>query len=170
MFTFNQHLLLACLLAAQPFAVQAESPGLGVPTSEAVIREAFVFLDGQGLPEGNGDAATGATLFNQHCLRCHGIGGDGGINDTLTGGQGSLATGAPVKTIGSYWPFATTLFDYIRRAMPYNSPGILSPDEVYSITAYLLYVNDIVAADKNLDSTSLPQIQMPNRSGFDSAL
>lgn len=94
---------------------------------------------------------------------CH---GEGGIKDRLVGGQGTLVSNAPVKTIGSFWPYATTLFDYIRRAMPYPSPGSLSADDTYAVTADLLSLNAVIPIDGKLDKVSLPQVRMPNRDGF----
>jgi cytochrome c len=94
------------------------------------------------------------------------VNGQGGIKDRLAGGQGSLATDHPVKTIGSFWPYATTLFDYIRRAMPYQAPDSLSVDDTYAVTAYLLNLNGILPDDAKLDQVSLPKVQMPNRDGF----
>lgn len=125
-----------------------------------------VLPDGTGLPDGRGNVAQGEVLYRQHCLACHGEGGAGGANDRLTGGVGTIGTDRPVKTVGSYWPYATTLFDYIRRAMPYNSPGTLTNDEIYALTAYLLHVNGIVAADAVIDARLLPAVSMPNREGF----
>jgi len=160
---------LALLGIGASIAVGQESPSLGEPADEAAVAAvSFTIMpDGDGLPAGSGNATAGAALFRRHCVACHGEGGAGGINDVLVGGQGSLATGQPVKTIGSYWPYATTLFDYIRRAMPYQSPGILSDDDVYSLTAYLLFVNDVIAEDLEIDAKSLPAVEMPNRRGFD---
>ena len=170
MSTFNNCRRLLCLLTILPLQLQAHSPGpgLGQPIVENGQASA-ILIDGTGLHAGRGDVASGEVLFNQHCMSCHGIEGQGGSNDRLTGGHGSLTTTAPVKTIGSYWPYATTLFDYIGRAMPYNSPGVLSADEVYSITAYLLYLNGILSLDASIDRHSLPKVMMPNRNGFDTA-
>jgi S-disulfanyl-L-cysteine oxidoreductase SoxD len=109
---------------------------------------------------------TGAHVFAAKCAACHGAQGEGLIGDALVGGQGSLASASPKRTVGSYWPYATTLFDYIRRAMPYNAPQSLSADEVYSVSAWLLYRNGIVPADTRLDARSLPAVRMPNRDGF----
>lgn len=125
--------------------------------------------DGRGLPPGKGDYETGKTLYMAKCAACHapdlsGIGEVGG--DKLIGGRGSLASGKPVKTIESYWPYATTVFDYVKRAMPFNAPGSLSDDEVYAITAYVLAEADIIAKDQVVDAGSLPKVQMPNRDGF----
>jgi cytochrome c len=92
--------------------------------------------------------------------------GEGGPADRLVGGIGTLATSKPVKTVGSYWPFATTLFDYIRRTMPYNAPQSLSSDEVYALSAYLLFLNGIIGPEVRIDAKTLPQVKMPNRDGF----
>ena len=122
--------------------------------------------DGRGLPAGRGKASQGEQLFAENCAACHGDKGVGGIKDRLVGGQGTLTSDKPIRTIGSFWPYATTLFDYIHRAMPYQAPGSLSNDETYAIVAYLLSLNGIVPADAELDRNSLPKIRMPNRSGF----
>ena len=100
------------------------------------------------------------------CLVCHGGEGQGQINDRLVGGHGSLAGSAPIKTVGSYWPYATTVFDYIRRAMPYLQPQSLTNDEVYAVTAYILFLNGIVNEDQTMDAEILPGIEMPNRENF----
>ncbi|ASV99305.1 c-type cytochrome [Paraburkholderia aromaticivorans] len=122
--------------------------------------------DGRGLPAGSGDVATGAHVFATKCAACHGAQGQGGLGDALVGGQGTLASAKPKRTVGSYWPYATTLFDYIRRAMPYNAPESLSADEVYAVSAFLLNQNGIVAANTRLDAASLPRVVMPNHGGF----
>ncbi len=122
--------------------------------------------DGQGLPPGQGTVKQGAQLYATKCAGCHGPTGREGPNDVLVGGQGSLRTSKPLKTIGSYWPYATTLYDYLRRAMPFNAPQSLTPDEIYALVAWLLQQNGIVAEDVILDAHTLPLIQMPNRNGF----
>ena len=122
--------------------------------------------DGKGLPEGSGTVARGKQVFEENCAACHGDGGQGGIKDRLVGGQGTLASDMPVKTVGSFWPYATTVFDYIRRAMPYPAPGSLSDDDTYALTAYILSLNGIISADARLDKASLPRVRMPNRDGF----
>ena len=122
--------------------------------------------DGHGLPAGSGSATQGAAIFAAKCQVCHGANGVGGPNDRLTGGIGSLATPKPVKTVASFWPYATTVFDYIRRAMPITAPQSLTNDEAYALTAYLLSVDGIVPKDAVLDAKSLPQVKMPNRDGF----
>jgi cytochrome c len=105
-------------------------------------------------------------VFDQQCAACHGSKGEGGVGDRLVGGQGTLATARPIRTVGSYWPYAPTLFDYIRRAMPQNAPQSLSNDDVYAVSAYILSLNGLVADDATLDATSLAAIKMPNRDGF----
>lgn len=100
------------------------------------------------------------------CVSCHGEKGSGKPADALVGGIGSLASHAPLKTVGSYWPYATTLFDYLRRAMPYDKPMSLSSDEVYALSAYILFLNGIVPEDAAMDAMSLPKVEMPNRYGF----
>ncbi len=161
--------ILAVLLTGlcSPFAV-AEGPGLGTPVSdaEADAVDFVVMPDGRGLPAGAGNAHDGLAVYQQACRICHGDGGQGGPNDRLTGGLGSLESDQPVKTIGSYWPYATTVFDYIRKAMPYHQPGTLSADETYALTAYLLAENGVIERDQVLDAGSLPLVQMPNRNGF----
>jgi cytochrome c len=118
------------------------------------------------LPPGSGTPAQGEAIFNSKCIACHGPQGSGTVNDRLVGGQGTLTSPAPVKTIGSYWPYATTVFDYVRRAMPYPEPHSLADPEVYALTAYLLSLNGIIAKDAVMDAKTLPKVQMPNRSHF----
>ena len=143
-------------------------PGLGVPATPAQIAAVDVSIppDGTGLPPGSGTPAEGETVYNVKCVACHGLKGAGTLADRLVGGQGTLKDATPVKTIGSYWPYATTLFDYVRRAMPYNEPHSLTDPEAYAITAYLLHLNGIIEADATMDATSLPKVQMPNRANF----
>ena len=145
-----------------------ERPDLGVPVDvETLAAIDFTVLpNGDGLPDGSGTAAGGVAIYQQHCLACHGEGGTGSVNDSLVGGHGSLATQRPQKTLGSYWPYATTIFDYVRRAMPLQAPGTLSNDEIYAVTAYLLFLNGIVGEDKEINSRTLPLVEMPNRDGF----
>ncbi len=165
----SMHKFAVILLGAAAGAVAlAESPGLGVPVdAETLARVDYTILpNGDGLPDGSGTAKKGAAVYQQHCIACHGEGGAGSVNDALVGGHGSLATGQPKKTVGSYWPYATTVFDYVRRAMPLQSPGSLSSDEVYSVTAYILFLNDIVLEIDELNAETLPRVEMPNRDGF----
>jgi len=123
--------------------------------------------DGAGLPAGSGSIADGEVLFDERCAVCHGEFGEGaGRYPVLAGGIGTLSSNDPVKTVGSYWPYASTLFDYIRRAMPFGDAQSLTADETYALTAYVLYLNDLLDEDAELDQTSLPAIEMPNRDGF----
>ena len=141
------------VLLAQPVWSQ-ESPGLGeaVSGAEIALFDYTVLPDGAGLPEGSGTANDGAAVYAANCLACHGEGGTDGLNDRLVGGRGSLLSDNPIRTVGSFWPYATTLFDYVRRAMPYQTPGSLSNDEIYAVTAYLLYLNDIIAEDAEMNA------------------
>jgi S-disulfanyl-L-cysteine oxidoreductase SoxD len=122
--------------------------------------------DGSGLPPGSGSVSRGREIFAQQCAACHGEKAEGGIGDRLAGGQGTLATSNPVRTVGSYWPYAPTLFDYIRRAMPQNAPESLSNDDVYEVSAYILNLNGLVPDDATLDAKSLAAVRMPNRNMF----
>ena len=122
--------------------------------------------DGSNLPPGSGSVSHGSEVFDQQCAACHGAKGEGGVGDRLVGGQGTLATPKPVRTVGSYWPYAPTLFDYIRRAMPQNAPQSLSNDDVYAVSAYILSLNGLLPANATLDAKSLAAIKMPNRNMF----
>lgn len=156
-------------LAAASGAFAEETYGLG---REATAEEIAgwnidVRPDGQGLPEGSGTALDGEAIFVERCAACHGEFGEAvGRYPVLMGGEDSLASHDPVKTVGSYWPYATTLWDYIYRAMPFGQAQTLSADETYAITAYLLNLNDVVDEDTVLDAESLAKIEMPNRDGF----
>ena len=125
-----------------------------------------VFADGTGLPAGSGSAEDGAAVYQARCASCHGASGEGVLADRLVGGQGTLDAASPVRTVGSFWPYATTLFDYVRRSMPYEAPKSLTSDEVYGVTAYLLFLNEIIAEEEVMDAASLPRVRMPNRDGF----
>ena len=155
--------LLGCGLVS---AAGANEFGRTPAPYEIKLWDIDVLPNGTGLPEGGGTVAQGKSVYENNCEACHGVKGVGGIKDRLVGGQGTLVTNMPIKTVGSYWPYATTLFDYIRRAMPYTNPGYLSADDTYSVVAYLLYLNGILPEDAKLDRTTLPNVQMPNRDGF----
>jgi cytochrome c len=148
-----------------------EGPRLGVPATPEEIAgwDISIGPDGAGLPPGSGTAAAGKAVYEAKCLSCHGVEGAGQPNDRLVGGQGTLRDAAPIRTVGSYWPYATTVFDYIRRAMPYVAPHSLTNDETYAVTAYLLALNGIIGEDEIMDAGSLPKVVMPNRDNFDSA-
>jgi S-disulfanyl-L-cysteine oxidoreductase SoxD len=160
--------LVAAALALGLLAAPAFAFDLGRPATPEEIKlwDIDVTPDGKGLPVGSGTVAQGKQVFADNCTACHGDNGQGGIKDRLAGGQGTLASSAPVKTVGSFWPYATTLYDYIHRAMPYPTPGSLSTDDTYAVTAYILSLNGIVPPDGKVDKDSLPKIKMPNRDGF----
>ncbi len=160
--------LAGAALAPELESSRQPGPELGrAATPEEVAPYQLVVLpDGTGLPPGRGTAVGGFRVYAAKCLMCHGPGGKDGPLPPLVGGQGSLASAAPLRTVGSYWPYATTLFDYTRRAMPYDLPGSLSADELYAVTAYLLAENGILADDAELNAETLPQVDMPNRNGF----
>jgi len=122
--------------------------------------------DGKGLPKGKGIASQGKKLFALKCAACHGPEGIGASADPLMGEVGSLTSDYPEKTVNSYWPYATTLFDYIRRSMPINAPFSLTPDEIYALSAYILSQDAIIAEDFELNEETLPRVTMPNREGF----
>ncbi len=145
-----------------------KGPGLGKPATPAEVQAADISIgpDGAGLPPGSGTPAQGEAIFNTKCLACHGPQGAGSVNDRLVGGQGTLTSSAPLKTIGSYWPYATTVFDYVRRAMPYPEPHSLTDPDAYALTAYLLSLNGIIAKDAVMDAKTLPRVEMPNRGNF----
>jgi mono/diheme cytochrome c family protein len=150
-------------------AALAESPDLGKAATPAEIASWDVSIgpDGAGLPQGSGTPQQGEQVYLAKCLGCHGDKGAGKPNDQLVGGQGSLQPGqAPVKTVGSFWPYATTVFDYVRRAMPLNQPKSLSDDEVYAVVAYILQLNGVIGENDTIDARTLPAVRMPNRDGF----
>jgi cytochrome c len=149
----------------------------GTPASAEEIAAVAIAvgIDGKGLPPGRGDYAAGRQIYEAACSACHGadLRGVARLPDMpsgpalrLVGGRGTLTTKNPVMTVESYWPYATTLFDYVRRAMPFNAPGSLKPDEVYAVVAYILGEAQIVDKATVLDAQTLPRVQMPNRDGF----
>nr|WP_314543118.1 c-type cytochrome [uncultured Massilia sp.] len=157
----------ACTQTA-PLQAPTQRLGLGrAPTADEVRGwDIDVRADGAGLPAGSGSVAQGRALYAARCQACHGANGEKGTAPRLAGGLGTLATKTPVLTVGSYWPYATTLYDYIHRAMPLDSPQSLTPDEVYAVTAYTLHLNGIVGSGAVLDAASLAAVRMPNRDGF----
>ena len=155
---------LLCVTSAK-----AQSPyGIGrvATTTEIAGWNIDVGGDGSNLPPGSGSVSHGSEVFGQQCAACHGAKGEGGVGDRLVGGQGTLGTPKPVRTVGSYWPYAPTLFDYIRRAMPLTTPGSLTADQTYAVTAYLLNREGLLAANTPLDARSLPAIKMPALAHF----
>ena len=142
-------------------------PHLGQPADDGLVTRwnLSVYPDGRGLPAGQGNASEGRSIYQERCAKCHGSEGEGGSGGTLAG-RGALTDPEPDQTVGNYWPYATTLFDYIRRAMPMDAPATLSDNEIYAVSAYVLYLNRIVSLDERIDASSLPRIRMPNRNGF----
>jgi len=159
----------ALLLALAWFAAAGAAglPQFGQPASAHALasREALIFPDGRGLPPGSGTVAEGRALFERQCASCHGERGRGGPGGELAGGNPDLTAPQPDRTIGTYWPYATTLFDFIRRAMPLGAPRSLADDEVYALVAYLLDLNGIAVGER-LDAAALAAVRMPNREGF----
>jgi cytochrome c len=149
--------------------------GFGTPATaeEIAAWDIDVRPDGKGLPSGSGTPAEGAQLYAVRCAACHGTNGEGGLNDRLVvrspdepfPDAGDADTWAH-RTVGNYWPYATTLFDYIRRSMPFTQPGSLEADEVYALTAHLLYLNNIIPADAEMNAQTLPDVEMPARGKF----
>ena len=165
----RKDLAIAALLVLVAVDARAQSPyGIGRPATPQEIAGWNIDIgrDGSNLPPGSGMVSRGREVFEQQCAGCHGGKGQGGVGDQLAGGQGTLATAKPVRTVGSYWPYAPTLFDYIRRAMPQNAPQSLSNDDAYAVSAYVLSLNGLLAADATVDAKSLAAIKMPNRDGF----
>jgi S-disulfanyl-L-cysteine oxidoreductase SoxD len=173
MATAGSRLLILALCGAgilgERYAV-AQSPTFGVGRApkpdELKAIDIEVTPDGKGLLPGSGTAAIGKVVYTRRCETCHGPTGTEGPQEVIAGGRGSLATPQPQKTVGSYWPYATTLWDYIHRAMPFDHPATMTVDEVYATTAYVLFLNRIVGEQDVLDQTKLPQVKMPNRDGF----
>ena len=159
---------LLFLLLPAALAAQSGTTGLGhEATAEEFGAAGYtVFPDGKGLPEGRGTVSDGKAVYQQFCAACHGSNAEGDEAAALVGGRDSLTSERPRKTVESYWPYATTLWDYIRRSMPYESPGSLSDDEIYAVVAHLLHLGGIVGEDAVLDRETLPRVEMPNRGGF----
>jgi S-disulfanyl-L-cysteine oxidoreductase SoxD len=169
MFTRSTLLAAGLALLAGYGAALAESPNLGKVASPEEIASWDISIgpDGAGLPPGSGTPPQGEQVYLAKCQACHGEKGAGKPNDQLAGGQGSLEPGqAPVKTVGSFWPYATTLFDHVRRAMPLNESKSLRDEEVYAVVAYILLLNGVIGANDTIDAKTLPAVRMPNRDGF----
>jgi mono/diheme cytochrome c family protein len=169
MFTHSKRLIVTAATFIAAGTALAESPNLGrVATPEEIAAwDISIAPDGAGLPPGGGTAEQGEAVYAAKCLACHGENGAGKPNDALAGGRGTLVGDqAPIKTVGSFWPYATTIFDYVRRAMPLNDSKSLTNDETYAIVAYLLQINGIIGRGEQIDASTLPAIRMPNRDGF----
>ena len=154
-------------LALAPSPALAGGPNLGQPLTQADLAawELHVYPDGKGLPPGSGTMAQGAPIYAQKCAHCHGEQGKGAISAALVGAPPIKSIDAP-KTIANFWPYATTVFDYIRRAMPWTEPRSLTNDEVYALTAYILALNKIIGEQEVMNAQTLPKVKMPNRDGF----
>jgi cytochrome c len=161
---------LALPLAAG--AAFAEAPNLGKPIGPADITAWDISIqpEGTGLPPGAGTSADGARIYAEKCAQCHGPDGKGGVTGVfsapLAGGDPITDISAAMKRIANFWPYSTTLFDYIRRAMPWQQPMTLANDEVYSLTAYILVVNKLIGENDTMNAQTLPKVRMPNRDGF----
>jgi cytochrome c len=157
--------VLALALATSP--ALAAGPNLGQPLTHADLAawELHAYPDGKGLPPGSGTMAQGAPIYAQKCAHCHGEQGKGAISAALVGAPPIKSIDAP-KTIANFWPYATTVFDYIRRAMPWTEPRSLTNDEVYALTAYILALNKIIGEHEVMNAQTLPKVKMPNRDGF----
>ena len=169
----SKHSFLAGLaiaaVATASFAATPPPPKLGKPATPDEIARVDISIppDGKGLPAGSGSVAQGAQIFAQKCAVCHGANAEGTPSgDRLVGGVGSLASANPVKTVNSYWPYATTVFDYVRRAMPFTESKTLSPDEIYAVAAYILNLNGVIGDTDVINAQTLPSVKMPNRDGF----
>ena len=158
-------LVLAPVLWAQS---DSNSINLGTPVNETILAEFDLVAppDGSGYPEGSGTASEGREVFAMRCAACHGMNGEGTSGNTVLVGGNMSSQDTPLRTVGSYWPHASTVFDYIRRAMPADAPKSLSNEEVYKVTAYLLYLNGIVEESEELNAGTLQQVVMPNAQGF----
>ena len=154
-------------LALSSSAALAQAPNFGKPINPAEIAawDINILPDGTGLPPGNGTPAEGARVYAAKCAVCHGQEGKGGANARLVGGE-PIKNMESEKTIANFWPYATTLFDYIRRAMPWRQPRSLTNEEVYALTAYILSLNKIVGENDAMNAQTLPKVRMPNREGF----
>ena len=154
--------------AASPVAAQLPTYGVGLPPSVEEVKawDLTIPSDGQGLPPASGTAALGKSIYVERCASCHGEKGQDPKYNVLVGGQGSLKTDKPVLTIGSFWQHAPTLWSYINRAQPTDEPGSLTADQVYAVTAYLLYLNGIIGENDVMNAKTLPLVKMPNRDGF----
>ncbi len=161
--------LMALVSVAGYLPADGHKFNIGTPASAEEIAgwDIDIRPDGKGLPVGSGNALNGEATYETYCASCHGVFGEGeGRWPVLAGGEGSLTDARPIKTVGSYWPYSSTLFDYIRRAMPFTAPLSLSDQQVYDVTAYVLYLNELVEEDFELTHENLATIKMPNEANF----
>lgn len=158
--------LLACAISVPIMLANSQEAGIAVSEADLAGFDLVAPPNGSGFPEGSGTAAEGRAVFNQRCAACHGMNGEGTSGNTVIVGGDINSEGPPLRTVGSYWPHASTLFDFIRRAMPADAPKSLTNEEVYQVTAYVLYMNGIVGETAVLDRESLMSVVMPNADGF----
>jgi len=154
-------LLAICAVTAQKYHV-----GRSATADEIKTTDQFMAPDGTGLPPGKGTAVEGRDIYERRCSRCHGKQGQGDEEGPLAGGKGTLATPKPLKTVGSFWPYATTIYDYVHRAMPFDNPGLLDANQTYAVTAVILHLNGIIGEKDEMNAQTLPKVKMPNREGF----
>lgn len=159
---------LALIIASIAVHAQDQQPALGSVISESDLTgfDLIATPSGDGFPAGSGNAIQGREVFSRRCAACHGSNGEGTSGNTILVGGDMQSTDTPLRTVGSYWPHASTLLDYIRRAMPADAPKSLSNDEVYQVTAFLLFSNGVIAEDTLLNRSSLTEVRMPNAEGF----
>jgi cytochrome c len=169
MFTRSSAVLaFALIMLTAAATADGNSPGRGQPISPQDLGEwdISVFPSGQGLPPGSGTAAKGAEIFTAKCAACHGDQGQGGLAPALISGRKREGIDESTVTIANFWPYATTVFDYVRRAMPWQSPRSLSDEEAYALTAFILARNLLIPDGEVIDARTLPNVKMPNRDGF----
>ncbi|HEX9591312.1 MAG TPA: c-type cytochrome [Bradyrhizobium sp.] len=169
MFTSRCAIFSAALLSAMMTdASLAETPNLGKPIDETAIAawDISILPDGAGLPKGSGTPAQGAVVYADKCALCHGDNGKGGSAAALVSDREIAGISAAQKTIKNFWPYSTTIFDFIRRAMPFQTPRSLTDDEVYALTAYILAENKLIGANDMMNAQTLPKVKMPNRENF----
>ena len=158
-------LLVAVALISAAYG-QKYHVGRPATTDEIKTTDQFMAPDGTGLPPGKGTAADGRDIYSKRCARCHGAQGQGDEEGPLAGGKGTLTSAKPLKTVGSFWPYATTIYDYVHRAMPFDNPGLLDANQTYAVTALILHLNGIIGEKDEMNAQTLPKVKMPNRDGF----
>ncbi len=164
----HKRIVLVATLTFALGTLSAQQYGLGRDAGPDEVKSWDITIgpDGKGLPAGSGTPSEGAQVYEVRCKECHGEAAAGGDQVGFLGKPEQLLAEKTVRTVGSYWPYATTLFDYNRRAMPFDRPGTLTDDQVYAVTAYILQLNEIIGNDEAMDAESLPKVKMPNRDGF----
>ena len=158
-------LLLGVFALATAYG-QKYNVGHAATPDEIKATDQFMAPDGTGLPAGKGTAADGRDIYSRRCARCHGAQGQGDEEGPLVGGRGTLKSAKPLKTVGSFWPYATTVYDYVHRAMPFDNPGLLDANQTYSVVALILHMNGIIGEKDEMNAQTLPKVKMPNRDGF----